>query len=163
MPAASGDTPPGETDAWLAQAIVRETAEAFVVTDPTGIIRLWNAGAERMFGHPAAEAVGRSLDLIVPEKQRKAHWEGYRRTMTTGHTRYGDKLLGVPALHRDGHRLSIEFSVALLRDESDRIVGIAAIMRDVTDRRNAEKAMRTRLSELEQRLAELDGQDRVQD
>jgi PAS domain S-box-containing protein len=112
-----------------------------------------------MFGHPAAEAVGRSLDLIIPEKQRKAHREGYRKTMATGHTRYGDKLLGVPATHRDGHRLSIEFSVALLRAEAGRIVGIAAIMRDVTDRRNAEKAVRTRLAEAERRLAEIYGQD----
>lgn len=158
-PAASGHTQPGETDAWFAQAIVRETAEAFVVTDPEGIIRLWNPGAERVFGHDATQAVGRSLDLIVPEKLRKAHWEGYRKTMTTGHTRYGDKLLAVPATHRDGHRLSIEFSVALLRNEAGRIVGIAAIMRDVTDRRNAEKALRTRLAELESRLVERRGQD----
>ncbi|OBG26540.1 histidine kinase [Mycobacterium sp. 852002-51057_SCH5723018] len=123
--------------------------EAIVVSDPEGIIRLWNGGAERMFGHPAAEAVGRNLDLIIPEKLRGRHWEGYRKTMATGHTRYGDRLLGVPAIHRDGHRLSIEFSVALLRDENGRIVGISAIMREVTERRNAEQELRARLAELE--------------
>lgn len=141
----------GVADEWLARAVVAAAPEAIVVTDPEGIIRLWNGGAERMFGYPAAQAVGRNLDLIIPEKQRARHWEGYRKTMATGHTRYGDRLLGVPATHSDGHRLSIEFSVALLRDDDDRIVGISAIMREVTERRNAEKELRTKLAELERR------------
>jgi PAS domain S-box-containing protein len=152
--AASGSGRTVVTDAWLAQATVHEAPEAIVVTDPEGIIRLWNHGAERVFGHPAAQAVGESLDLIIPEKLRERHWAGYRQTMATGRTRYGDTLLSVPATHRDGHRLSIEFSVALLRDEAGRIAGISAIMREVTDRRNAEKALRARLAELEQRLAQ---------
>ena len=141
---ASGQTV--ATDAWLAQATVREAPEAIVVTDPEGIIRLWNHGAERVFGHSVAEAVGESLDLIIPEKLRKRHWAGYRQTMATGRTRYGDTLLSVPATHRDGRRLSIEFSVALLRDEAGRIAGISAIMREVTDRHIAEQALRARLT-----------------
>jgi PAS domain S-box-containing protein len=152
--AASGSGQTVATDAWLAQATVREAPEAIVVTDPEGFIRLWNHGAERVFGHSAAQAVGESLDLIIPEKLRERHWAGYRQTMATGRTRYGDTLLSVPAIHRDGHRLSIEFSVALLRDEAGRIAGISAIMREVTDRRNAEKARCARLAELEQRLAQ---------
>jgi PAS domain S-box-containing protein len=151
---ASGSDRTGEADAWLAQAIVREAAEAIVVTDPEGIIRLWNHAAERLFGHPAAEAVGHNLDLIIPDKLRARHWEGYRETMATGRTSYADSLLSVPATHRDGRRLSLEFSVALLRDEAGRVSAIAAIMREVTDRRNAEKALRARLTELEQRLAQ---------
>jgi PAS domain S-box-containing protein len=151
---ASGSDQAGETDAWLAQAIVREAAEAIVVTDPEGIIRLWNHAAERLFGHPATEAVGQNLDLIIPDKQQNRHWEGYRQTIATGRTRYADSLLSVPATHRDGRRLSLEFSVALLRDDAGRISGIAAIMREVTDRRSAEKALRARLTELEQRLAQ---------
>jgi PAS domain S-box-containing protein len=139
----------GQTEAWLARAVVNEAAEAIVVTDPDGIIRLWNNGAARVFGHSATEAVGQSLDLIIPAKLRERHWKGYRQTMATGLTRYGDKMLSVPATHRDGRRLSIEFSVALLRDEAGRIVGISAIMREVTDRRNAEKALRARLAEFE--------------
>ncbi|MFB7495162.1 PAS domain-containing protein [Streptomyces sp. NPDC056161] len=142
----------GTPDAWLAQAIVRESSEAIVVADPEGVIQVWNSGAERMFGHTAAEAVGRSLELIIPEKLRERHDKGYRNTMATGETRYGDTLLAVPATHRDGHRLSIEFSVALLRDAGDRIVGISAIMREVTERRTTEKALRTRLAELERLL-----------
>ncbi|MFE9607227.1 PAS domain-containing protein [Streptomyces sp. NPDC006012] len=144
----------GEPDAWLAQAIVRESPEAVVVADPEGIIRVWNSGAERMFGHTAAEAVGQNLALIIPEKLRERHDKGYRNTMATGETRYGDTLLAVPATHRDGHRLSIEFSVALLRDASDEIVGISAVMREVSERRNAEKALRMRLAELERLLPE---------
>ena len=139
----------GMTDAQLARAVVHEAPEAIVVTDPDGIIRLWNGGAEKVFGHSAAEAIGRNLDLIIPEKLRERHWKGYRQTMATGYTRYGDELLSVPATHRDGHRLSIEFSVALLRDEDRRIVGISAIMREVTERRNAEQALRARLAELQ--------------
>lgn len=139
--------------AWLAQALVRAAAEAMVVTDPDGIIRLWNGGAERVFGYQAGEAVGQSLDLIIPEKQRERHWAGYDKTMATGHTRYGgEDLLKVPAMHRDGRRLSIEFSVALLRDDAGRIAGISAVIRDVTQRWNEEKAMRARLAQLEREL-----------
>ncbi len=137
------------TTAWLAQAVVKESPEAIVVADPQGIIRLWNAGATRIFGFSADEALGRNLDLIIPEKQQARHWKGYDQTMATGQTRYGDKLLSVPALHRDGHRLSIEFSVALLRDDAGAIAGISAIMREVTERRNAERELRGRIAELE--------------
>jgi len=140
------------SEAWLAHAVVAESAEAIVVSDPDGIIRLWNGGATRMFGYSADEAVGRDLDLIIPEKLRDRHSKGYRQTMATGYTRYGDSLLSVPAMHRDGHRLSIEFSVALLRDETGDIVGISAIMREVTERRNAERELRTKIAELEARV-----------
>jgi PAS domain S-box-containing protein len=139
------------SEAWLAHAVVTESAEAIVVSDPDGIIRLWNGGATRMFGYSADEAVGRDLDLIIPEKLRDRHSKGYEQTMATGYTRYGDSLLAVPAIHRDGHRLSIEFSVALLRDDAGEIVGISAIMRDVSERREAERALRTKLAELETR------------
>ena len=139
-------------EAWLASAIVTESAEAIVVTDADGVIRLWNNGAARVFGYSAAEAAGQSLDLIIPQKLRDRHWKGYRETMATGITRYGDTLLSVPATHRDGRRLSIEFSVALLRDEAGEIVGISAIMREVSERREAERALRAKLAELQARV-----------
>ena len=140
------------SQAWLAHAAVNESAEAIVVSDPDGIIRLWNGGATRMFGFSAEEAVGRDLDLIIPEKLRDRHNKGYQQTMATGYTKYGESLLSVPATHRDGHRLSIEFSVALLRDDAGQIVGISAIMREVTERRNAERALRSKIAELEARV-----------
>jgi len=138
-----------DADARLAQAVVREAPEAIVVAGPDGVIRLWNHGAERIFGFAAAEAVGASLDLIIPEKLRGRHWSGYRTTMATGATKYGDALLSVPAVHKDGRRVSIEFSVALLRDDAGAVTAISAVMRDVTERWNAEKALRARLAGLE--------------
>jgi PAS domain S-box-containing protein len=143
---------------WLAQAVVREAAEAIVVSDPSGVIVAWNGGAERVFGYPAAEALGQSLDLIIPEKQRSRHWAGYDATMATGVTKYrDDALLKVPATHRDGRRLSIEFSVALLRDADGKIAGIAAVIRDATERWAADRELLRRLAEAERRLRELAG------
>jgi PAS domain S-box-containing protein len=144
------------SDEWLAQAVLTATPEAVVVCDAEGLIRLWNAGAQRVFGYSSSEAIGQSLDIIIPAKLRQRHWDGYHKTMATGETRYGDKLLSVPATHRDGHRLSVEFSVALLAHHDGRIVAISAIMREVTERRNDERALRGRLAELEGRLAELE-------
>ena len=140
---------------WLARAVVRETPEAIVACDPNGIIALWNGGAERIFGYPAAEALGRSLDLIIPEKQRSRHWAGYDKTMATGETKYGDTLLKVPAAHRDGRRLSIEFSVALLRDAQGKVAGIAAVIRDSTEHWAADRELRAALAAAERRLREL--------
>jgi PAS domain S-box-containing protein len=140
---------------WLARAVVRETPEAIVACDPNGIIALWNGGAERIFGYPAAEALGRGLDLIIPEKQRSRHWAGYDKTMATGETKYGDTLLKVPAAHRDGRRLSIEFSVALLRDAQGKVAGIAAVIRDSTERWAADRELRAALAVAERRLREL--------
>ena len=133
--------------------IVDGASDAIVVADVSGTIRLWNAGAEDMFGHHAAEAVGQSLDLIIPEAQRARHWDGYRRVMETGTTTYARTLLAVPALHRDGRRLSIEFHVVLLRASDGALSGIAAIIRDVTERWQEDRALRRRLHELE---AEID-------
>jgi PAS domain S-box-containing protein len=148
----TGSSVAGVTEEWLAAAVVKESPEAIVVTDPAGIIRLWNDGAARMFGYSVDEAIGQNLDVIIPEKLRERHWKGYFQTMATGYTRYGDKLLSVPATHRDGQRLSIEFSVALLRDDADQIVGISAIMREISERRNAERELRAKISELESRV-----------
>src|ERR671936_2170538 len=117
----------------IAEALLASGADAIVATDRDGIIRHWNKGAERIFGHSAAEAVGQSLDLIIPEQLRERHWEGYRQVMRTGQSRYGEgDLLAVPGLRKDGSRVSLEFTVALIRDEAGQPVGIAAILRDVT-------------------------------
>lgn len=119
-------------DVVLAQ-LVHGLADAVVIADPDGSITFWNEAAARVFGWSTSEAVGQSLDLIIPERQRARHWEGYRRTMATGETRYGEQLLEVPALHRDGHRLSIAFTVTLLRRPGGQMpTGIAAVVRDVT-------------------------------
>lgn len=131
--------------------IVENAGDAIVVADREGLIRLWNHGAQKIFGYPPAEAFGRSLDLIIPETMRFRHWEGYHKVMATGETRYGDSMLAVPALHRDGRRLSIEFTVIPLHDEAGRMLGIASIIRDVSERWQKEQALRKRLTELESR------------
>jgi PAS domain S-box-containing protein len=137
---------------WIYKQIVDFSQDAMLFADQKGIIRLWNTGAETIFGYSAREALGQSLDLIVPEKLRERHWEGYHRVMDTGETRYGNELLKVPALRKDGKRLSIEFSILLLRDPQNEIIGSAAVMRDVTERWEHEKDLKGRLKALEDQL-----------
>ena len=127
----------------IAQALLASGSDAVVATDRDGVIRHWNPGAERVFGHSAAEAVGQSLDLIIPENLRARHWEGYHHAMRTGQSRYGEgELLAVPGLRKDGSRVSLEFTVAMIRNEAGEMVGIAAILRDVTKRFEEMKALR---------------------
>jgi PAS domain S-box-containing protein len=135
---------------WLCEQIVNASGDAVVFADRNGVIRLWNRGAEDIFGYSSTEAIGRTLDLIIPEKLRGRHWEGYRRVMETGATRYGRDVLAVPAMRRDGSRRSIEFTVALVRDDGGSLVGIAAILRDVTTRFDEERRLRARLRALEE-------------
>ena len=128
---------------------VHATGDAIVAADADGAIVFWNAAAARIFGYSEAEALGRSLDLIIPERLRERHWQGYSQVMNSGETRYGNDVLRVPALHKDGHTLSIAFTVALLRtpDESSWI--IAATIRDETARWQEERALKQRVAELE--------------
>lgn len=143
-------TPQGTTpdDATLAR-LVDGLADAVVVADNAGTIVYWNAAAQRLFGWTESEAIGRSLDLIVPERQRRAHWDGYAKVMATGDTRYGTELLRVPSLHADGERRSIAFTVTLLHGDDGAVSGIAAVVRDETQRWQDEQTLRRRVSELE--------------
>lgn len=136
----------------LCESIVEQSPIAIIVGDREGIVRLWNAGAQTMFGWSAEEAIGKSMDMIIPEKHRPRHWEGYDRVMGTGVTKYGRNLLAVPALTKDGRRISIEFNVVLLKDAEERVLGIAATMQDVTARWERDKALRARLAEMEAKL-----------
>ncbi|WP_311276465.1 PAS domain S-box protein [Methylobacterium sp. WCS2018Hpa-22] len=129
--------------------LIEAAGDAIVVSDPDGAIVVWNAAAERIFGFSSSEALGQSLDLITPERQRQRHWDGYAKTMRTGITRYGTEVLRVPALHKDGRSLSIAFTVGLLHGSDGAVTGILAIIRDETRRWNDERQMRKRLSELE--------------
>lgn len=136
-------------DDTLLGRLVRDLADAVVIADAEGTIVFWNDAAERLFGWPAADAVGQSLDIIIPDRQRDRHWTGYRKTMATGETKYGDQLLEVPALHRDGHRLSIAFTVTLLRRPGERQpCGIAAVIRDDTEHWLERRRLHDELSSL---------------
>jgi PAS domain S-box-containing protein len=100
----------------IVTSIIEQTSDAIMYADQDGIVRLWNSGATRIFGYTAAEAIGRSLDLIIPEQLRDRHWQGWKSAMASGSSRYSTELLAVPALHRDGRKLSIEFSVVIVKD-----------------------------------------------
>lgn len=129
--------------------LVEAIGDAVIVADRSGAIALWNPAAERIFGFTETEALGRSLDLIIPERQREKHWNGYNQTMETGQTRYATDILRVPALHKEGHRLSIAFTVALLYSAENEVTGIAAVVRDETTRFKEERDLRKRLEALE--------------
>jgi len=122
-------------------------SDAIVYADAEGLIRVWNPGATRVFGFAEAEAVGRSLDIIIPENLRERHWQGYRDTMRTGQSRYGDgQILSVPAVRKDGTRVSVEFTIVPFSDDAGRMIGIAAIMRDATARFEELRALRRQLA-----------------
>ena len=129
--------------------IVEGSPDAIIMGDAEGIIRLWNAGAESIFGFAAAEALGHSMDIIIPERLRSRHWDGYRNVVASGRTRYGKgDLLAVPAIRKDGNAISVEFTIQILMDEQRNLVGLVAIIRDVTKRFLREKMMAQRLREL---------------
>ena len=133
----------------FAQRLLEGTPDAVVHADAEGVIRVWNAGAERIFGFSAAEAVGQSLDIIIPQGLRARHWDGYRVTMATGQSRYGGgDLLSVPALRKDGARISVEFTIVPFKGADGRMEGICAVMRDVTARFEEVRALRKELAAL---------------
>jgi PAS domain S-box-containing protein len=134
----------------LAKSLFATAGDAILAVDREGLIRFWNPGAERIFGFARDEALGRPLEIIIPENLRARHDGGFRNTMSTGETRYGaGDLLAVPALTRDGRRISIEFSVVLLRDAHGGASGVAAILRDVTARFEETRALRKKVAELQ--------------
>ena len=133
--------------------LVAAVGDAIIASDASGAITLWNPGAERMFGYTEGEALGKSLDLITPERLRNRHWEGYHKSMATGTTKYGNDLLRVPATHKDGRAMSIAFTVAMLFGADQKVSAIVAIIRDETTRFNDERALKKRVAELEAQAA----------
>ena len=129
--------------------LVAGAGDAIMVCDAQGAVTLWNQAAERIFGFTEAEALGQSLDMIIPQRQRHRHWEGYHKTMETAVTKYGADVLRVPALHKDGHTLSIAFTVSMLFSADQKVTGIVAIVRDESARFAELRDLRKRLVELE--------------
>ena len=131
--------------------LVAGAGDAIIVADAKGAITLWNRAAERIFGFTEADALGQSLDMIIPQRQRQRHWDGFNKTMETAVTKYGADVLRVPALHKDGHTLSIAFTVSMLFSPDQKLSGIAAFVRDETSRFAEERELRKRLAALEGR------------
>jgi len=133
----------------LCERLVVDCPDAIIHADATGHIRFWNASATRIFGFAAVEAIGARLDLIIPERLRGRHWEGYEKIMAGGESRYGEgALLAVPALHKDGRQISVEFTILPLRDDAGKLRGIAAFLRDATVRFEEMRALRRELAAL---------------
>ncbi|MBW2573379.1 MAG: PAS domain S-box protein [Deltaproteobacteria bacterium] len=132
--------------------IIDFAQDGILFADQDGNIQLWNSGAETIFGYTREEAIGKSLDLIVPEKLRERHWKGYLRVMETGESRYGSELLKVPAIRKDGSTISVEFTILLVRNHQNEIIGTAAIIRDVTEGWKQEKELKQKLKFLEDQL-----------
>jgi len=135
--------------------IVENSQDAIVLTNADGVIQIWNLGANKMFGYSPEEAVGQTLDIIIPDRFRDSHWDGFNNTMATGHSKYEEDMLSVPAIKKDGSRISIEFTIVMSKDDQGIPTGISAIIRDVSERRQQDKQMKDRVAELEERLKEL--------
>lgn len=126
--------------------LVDHIGEAVVISDKEEKILYWNASAERIFGYTSVEALGKTLSIITPERFRERHSHGYFHTMETGKTKYGNTLLRVPANHQDGRTISIAFSVAMLFDDQQHPVAIAAVIRDETERFQEERKLKAELA-----------------
>jgi len=133
------------------ERVLEALGDAVVICDRDGVIRFWNAAAERLFGFAPTEALGSSLDLIIPPRLRERHWTGFDKAIATGQTRYDHDVLRVPATHKDGRALSIAFTVGLLLGPERQVTGLVAVIRDDTKRFAEERDLRKRLAELENR------------
>jgi PAS domain S-box-containing protein len=139
-------------DPTFAETLITNMPDAVIYSDRDGKVRFWNDGAAKMFGHTKVEVVGQSLDMIIPDGLRARHWHGYRETMRTGQTRYGDgQTLSVPAVRKDGKRISVAFTIVPFRDHAGAMIGIAAIMRDVTEQFEETRALRKEVARLRER------------
>jgi PAS domain S-box-containing protein len=133
--------------------LVQAVGDAVMACDASGAITLWNPSCERMFGFTPQDAMGKSLDIIIPQRQQQRHWDGYHQTMKTGITKYGNDVLRVPAVHKDGHTLSIAFTVSMLHTPDGKVSQIVAVVRDESARFAEDRNLRKRLMELESQLA----------
>jgi PAS domain S-box-containing protein len=142
-------------DPLLCKAIVEQAPEAVIFADTAGIIRIWNQGAEAIFGFAAAEALGTSLDIIVPERFRRAHWAGFQRAMDRGHTQHGSQVRTTRAIHKDGRKLYVDLSFSVIKAQGGAVLGSLGVAREGSARYLAETEQRARIATLEAELASL--------
>lgn len=141
----------------LSKAIVDQAPDAIIFADHAGLIQVWNSGAERIFGHAAADVIGGPLDIIIPERMLGAHNKGFDHAVATGEMKYVDKVLTTRSMRKDGSQIYIDMSFGMVRDEAGKILGALAVARDITERFASDKAQRARVAELEKALAEKSG------
>jgi PAS domain S-box-containing protein len=139
-------------DPTLFRAIAEQAPDAIIFVDSKGVVRFWNEGAETVFGYAADEVLGRSLDLIIPERLRKNHWDAFQRAMEIGQTRLGRQVLATRAVSKNGQKLYVELSFAVIKDVAGKVAGALGIARNITSRYVSDVALRKRLSLLEEKL-----------
>ena len=130
------------------QAILEASPEAIIFSDREGIIRVWNRGAEIALGFSATEAIGQSLNIIIPEPFRKAHWDGYHMAIARGTTKHSGSSMITRAVRKDGQQIYIDVSFSIVKNAAGEVIGSGAIARDATERFMQDKAMRKQLAEL---------------
>jgi PAS domain S-box-containing protein len=131
-----------ELDPALFAEIVDQAPVSIILADREGVIRAWNRASESLFGFAAPEVLGRSLDVIIPERLREAHWNGYDRSLASGETKYAGRVMTTRAVHKEGRKLYVDFSFGMLKDATGAVVGAMAVGRDATERYLAEHAGR---------------------
>ena len=141
-------------DPALAKGIVDQATDAIIFADKDGLVRVWNGGAERIFGHKAEDVIGGTLDIIIPERMVGAHNKGFNHAVTTGEMKYVNKVLTTRSMHKDGSRIYIDMSFDMVRDADGTILGALAIARDVTERQANDAATKVKIAELEKAVAE---------
>ena len=142
-----------QADLRLFEAIVEQTPEAIIFADCDGWVQVWNRGAEAVFGFSAAEVIGCSLDVIIPERFRRAHWEGFRQAIASGCTQHGSHVRTTRATHKLGHRLYVDLSFGLVTNAAGSVIGSVAVGRECSERYLSVKALRERLAELERKAS----------
>jgi PAS domain S-box-containing protein len=142
------------SDPELSKLLIEQAPDAVIFADRDGVIREWNASAERIFGHSREEAIGQSLDIIVPERFREAHWNGYRRALEAGETKYVGQAMPTRSARKDGETIYVELTFAIVKDDGGNVLGALANARDISERWAREREQAARLKELEARAAE---------
>ncbi|MGE5595371.1 MAG: PAS domain S-box protein [Hyphomicrobiales bacterium] len=137
-----------ESPAEIERLLVEQAPDAIIFADRNGIIRIWNASAERVFGHPAEKAIGQSLDILIPESLREAHWRGFDRALEAGETKYKGQALPTKSFTADGRDIYVELSFGILKDASGAVIGATAHARDITERFQQDREMRRELRAL---------------
>ena len=140
---------PSSDDAALSNALVAQSPDAIILSDREGNIKIWNAAAERIFGHRADDVQGKSLDVIIPERLRAAHWAAFDASLASGREKYAGRVLTTRSMHKDGSKLYVDLAFALIRDAAGAVTGVVATARDCTARYEEERALRARVAELE--------------
>jgi PAS domain S-box-containing protein len=123
--------PAKDNDLELSRLVVDQSPDAIIFADRDGVIRIWNRTAADLFGYPPEEALGQTLDIIIPEHLRRGHWEGFGKAVASGHTKHGRRALKTRATHKSGHKLYVSVAFAVVKDQAGNVIGAMATAREL--------------------------------